>query len=182
MTYSISFTVDFFYPRTLLAKWVVFMNYYLLMTPKISVHNSRKLLCSTINLVFYKLIHICTSYFILLEIFQITFFSVISFAQPFYKVKRAKAFGFHLSSVMNLGLKTHLPFSRWQSWQQCCLLFNWSMTWTNICQPLTKPENMFVWWGKVFTQDMLTLGKLLFRGKKGTNRKRQMFSSHTWPI
>lgn len=29
-----------------------------------------------------------------------------------YKVKRAKASGFHLSSVMNLGLKTHLPFSR----------------------------------------------------------------------
>lgn len=128
----------FFKPRTSLAKLIVFMSYYLLMAPKISVCNSWKLLCSTANLVFYKLVYICACYLIMLENIS-GIFSVISLAQPFYKVKRAEASGVHLSSVTNLDLKTHLPFSRWQCQQQCCLLSGWYERWTSICQPLTKP-------------------------------------------
>lgn len=109
MPYSTSLTADFSSPS--LTKLVVFMSYYLLMTPKISVCNSWKLLRSTTNLVFYKLIYICTCYLILLESIS-DIFSVVSLAQPFYKVKTAEGPGVHLSSVTNLGLKTHLPFSR----------------------------------------------------------------------
>lgn len=63
--------------RTSLAKLVVFVSYYLLMTCKISVCTSWKLLCSTTNLLFYKLIYICTCYLILLENISDTSLSVI---------------------------------------------------------------------------------------------------------
>lgn len=134
----------FFKPRTSLAKLVVFMSYYLLMTPKISVCNSWKLRCSTTNLVFYKLIHICTRYLILSENISDNIFFCCLLSSAIYKIKRAEAFGVHLSSVTNLGLKTHLPFSRWQSQQQCCLLSNWPLRWTSICQSLTKPLKISV--------------------------------------
>lgn len=123
----------FFKPRTSLAKSVVFMSYYLLMTPKISVCNSWKLLCSMTNLVCYKLIYTCTCYLILLGSISDNIFSVVSLAQPFYKVKSVEASGFHLNSVTNSGLKRHLPSSRWQSQQQCCLLSNWPVRRTSIC-------------------------------------------------
>lgn len=59
---------SWFKPRTSLAKLVVFMSlYYLLMTHKVSVCNRWKCQCCTTDLVFYKLIYICTYYLILSE-------------------------------------------------------------------------------------------------------------------
>lgn len=69
MPYSTTFMAHFFKIRTSLTMLVAIRSYYLLIsqTPKISVHNSWKLLHSITNFVFYKPIYKCTCCSILLE-------------------------------------------------------------------------------------------------------------------